>query len=132
MQFALNYTNTLDTLVKQSKKYRHNKAQNRQIKHKNDDTANIRGRERHQLLIQQMREESSFKKHLIKLKDELIEQEDRWDHREELKEEIERKKAEIQRYEEKVERERSQERRKNIKILREDLQIKAKLAEREQ
>ena len=42
-----------------------------------------------------MREESSFKKHLIKLKDELIEQEDRWDHREELKEEIERKKAEI-------------------------------------
>ena len=40
-----------------------------------------------------MREESSFKKHLNKMKEELKEQEDQWDRRDELREEIERKKA---------------------------------------
>ena len=120
MRFAENYAKTLDTLVKQSKAYRRNKAKDRQNMGQNDDVDNIAGRERHHFLMQQMREKSSWQLHLERLKKELEVQEDKWDHREEEKAEIEKKRAEIKRLEEEAERERSLERRKKISIIREE------------
>ena len=79
----------------------------------------------------QMREMTSWQKHLANLKLELTKQEDKWEHREEEKEEIEKKRAEIQQIEEQMERERSEERRLNIEIVREDLQIKAEEEEKQ-
>ena len=70
-RFAENYARTLETLVKQSKAYRRNKAKDRQNASKNADVDNIRGRERHHFLMQQMKETSAWQLHLQRLKKEL-------------------------------------------------------------
>ena len=49
-----------------------NKAKNRRKTGKNEDVENIRGRELHHFLIQQMKELPAWQVHLNKLKEELV------------------------------------------------------------
>ena len=70
-KFAENYANTLEALVENSKNHLKNAAKNRQKIGKNEDVANIRGRELGHFLIAQMKELPAWQIHLAKLKDEL-------------------------------------------------------------
>ena len=104
-----------------------NKAKNRRKTGKNEDVENIRGRELHHFLIQQMKELPAWQVHLNKLKEELVVQEDKWEHREEEKLELEKKRAEVEALEAEIERAKAQHRRESIEIVHED-----KLNEEEQ
>ena len=74
-KFAMNYAKTLEALVVQSQKHMLNKALDRRVAGKNAEVSNIRGRERHQFLIAQMRELPAWQMHLKKMKEELEHQE---------------------------------------------------------
>lgn len=91
--FAKNYANTLDTLVKTSANYSHLKAQKRRNIHKNEKVDNIE-RNGH-LIIAEMRGTPAWQLHLAKLKKELKLQEIKWDHRDEEAKELERLREEI-------------------------------------
>ena len=66
----------------------------RRVIHKNEDVSNIAGRERYHFLIAQLKEESSYQKHVKQLSQELQRQKENWENREKIEQERLEKEAE--------------------------------------